>query len=119
MLTNALNLNDLSGGNRIKQGDTTTFKYVLLDYKNEAVQLNGKEADVYLYRNNITAYYTKTTVDDNNSVTFIINKILEPGVYTVEIVVSDEYSSYKFPSNKQTKIEITPSIEWKNVKLLV
>lgn len=116
MLTNALNLNDLSGGNRIKQGDTTTFKYVLLDYKNEAVQLNGKEADVYLYRNNITAYYTKTTVDDNNSVTFIINKILEPGVYTVEIVVSDEYSSYKFPSNKQTKIEITPSIEWKNVK---
>lgn len=116
MLTNVLNLHDPSGGNRIKQGDTTPFKYVLLDNNNETVQLNGKQADVYLHRNNITVYHTKTNVDDNGLVTFVINKIIEPGVYTVEIVVSDENSSYKFPSNRQAKIEITPSVEWKNIK---
>lgn len=101
---NSLNLNQVSGGNQVKQGDFgSTFTYNLADE-------NGRELDVFdqktayvnlVLDNNII--FTTTAIVDGSTVAFNIDKAIPIGLYFLEIKID----SYIFPSDRQTVILVT------------
>jgi len=103
MIKNVLTLNESTDGNRIKQGDQSVMRYTLTDTSEDNLELDGKQAIVYLYTDKGVAYKQETTVS-NNVVDVVINEIIPTGHYTLEIVVDDKYI---FPSDNKTKIEVT------------
>ncbi|WP_436939486.1 hypothetical protein [Staphylococcus xylosus] len=106
MIKNVLTLNESTDGNRIKQGDQSVMRYTLTDTSEDNLELDGKQAIVYLYTDKGVAYKQETTVS-NNVVDVVINEIIPTGHYTLEIVVDDKYI---FPSDNKTKIEVTSSV---------
>lgn len=100
---NSLNLRQIDGGNVIKQADFgSNFSYELLDERrNKIPELDGQIATIRLIKGGSIAYQTTKTVADS-SVSFKLDKVLEKGVYTLEILVGD----YVFPSNNMVKITI-------------
>lgn len=100
---NSLNLRQIDGGNVIKQADFgSNFSYELLDERrNKIPELDGKTATIRLIKGGSIAYQTTKTVADS-SVSFKLDKVLEKGVYTLEILVGD----YVFPSNHAVKIRV-------------
>ncbi|GAB6386435.1 hypothetical protein [Enterococcus cecorum] len=100
---NSLNLRQIDGGNVIKQADFgSNFSYELLDERrNKIPGLDGQTATIRLIKGGSIAYQTTKTVADN-SVSFKLDKVLEKGVYTLEILVGD----YVFPSNHAVKIRV-------------
>lgn len=105
MLNNVLNLGESKDGNRIKQGDQSVMRYTISDTNEDNLELDGKQAIVYLYTDKGVAYKQETTVS-NNVVDVVINEIIPTGHYTLEIVVDNKYI---FPSDNKTKIEVTSS----------
>ena len=101
---NTLNLNQISGGNQVKQGDFgSTFTYNLADEK-------GRELDVFdqktayvnlVLDNNIV--FTTTVIVDGSTVTFNIDKAIPTGLYFLEIKIDN----YIFPSDRQTIVLVT------------
>lgn len=106
MIKNVLTLNESTDGNRIKQGDQSIMRYTLSDTSEDNLELDGKQATVYLYTDKGVAYKQETTVS-NNVVDIVINEIIPTGHYTLEIVVDNKYI---FPSDNKTKIEVTSSV---------
>lgn len=106
MLNNVLNLGESKDGNRIKQGDQSVMRYTISDTNEDNLELDGKQAIVYLYTDKGVAYKQETTVS-NNVVDVVINEIIPTGHYTLEIVVDNKYI---FPSDNKTKIEVTSSV---------
>lgn len=106
MLTNVLNINDSNDGNRIKQGDKSIMRYKLVDANNDDLNINGKQAKVFLHRNDKVEYVYQTEVKDN-SVDVIINDVIPAGIYTIEIWVDSKYS---FPSDNKSKIDVVESV---------
>ena len=100
---NSLNLRQTDGGNVIKQADFgSNLSFELLDERrNEILGLDGQIATIRLIKGGSIAYQTTKTVADS-SVSFKLDKVLEKGVYTLEILVGD----YVFPSNNMVKITI-------------
>lgn len=100
---NSLNLRQIDGGNVIKQADFgSNFSYELLDERrNKIPELDGQTATIRLIKGGSIAYQTTKTVADS-SVSFKLDKVLEKGVYTLEILVGD----YVFPSNHAVKIRV-------------
>lgn len=100
---NSLNLRQIDGGNVIKQADFgSNFSYELLDERrNKIPELDGQIATIKLIKGGSIAYQTTKTVADS-SVSFKLDKVLEKGVYTLEILVGD----YVFPSNHAVKIRV-------------
>ena len=100
---NSLNLRQIDGGNVIKQADFgSNFSYELLDERrNKIPELDGQIATIRLIKGGSIAYQTTKTVADS-SVSFKLDKVLEKGVYTLEILVGD----YVFPSNHAVKIRV-------------
>ena len=113
---NTLNLNQISGGNQVKQGDFgSTFAYNLADEK-------GRELDVFdqktayvnlVLDNNIV--FTTTVIVDGSTVTFNIDKAIPVGLYFLEIKID----SYIFPSDRQTIILVTAGAVAYDLKELV
>ena len=85
---NSLNLRQIDGGNVIKQADFgSNFSYELLDERrNKIPELDGQIATIRLIKGGSIAYQTTKTVADS-SVSFKLDKVLEKGVYTLEILV--------------------------------
>lgn len=113
---NTLNLNQISGGNQVKQGDFgSTFTYNLADEK-------GRELDVFdkktayvnlVLDNNIV--FTTTVIVDGSTVTFNIDKAIPTGLYFIEIKIDN----YIFPSDRQTIILVTAGAVAYDLKELV
>lgn len=100
---NTLNLNQLSGGNKVKQGDFgSTFSYTLADEKGQELDIfDQKTAYVNLVLDN-NIVFTTTVIVDGSTVTFNIDKAIPIGLYFLEIKID----SYIFPSDRQTIILI-------------
>ena len=110
MLTNVLNLNQSSDGNRIKQGDLSHMRYILSDANEDDLNLNGKPAKVYLTDVTGVKYTYDTTVKQSDNAyvcDVVINQIIPAGTYTLEIWVDNRYV---FPSDTKTKIQVTESV---------
>lgn len=107
MNENILILSDLNTGNNLKQGDQTILKYLCGDGSGEVLKLEGLKARVVLKnRKNTVIFSTETTVNANNEVLFIIDKILPATQYILEIIVDDKYI---FPSDNSLHLNITAS----------
>ena len=94
MLTNVLNLNQSSDGNRIKQGDLSHMRYILSDANEDDLNLNGKPAKVYLTDVTGVKYTYDTTVKQSDNAyvcDVVINQIIPAGTYTLEIWVDNRY----------------------------
>lgn len=100
---NSLNLRQIDGGNVIKQADFgSNLSFELLDERRRKIpELDGQTATIRLIKCGSIAYQTTKTVADS-SVSFKLDKVLEKGVYTLEILVGD----YVFPSNHAVKIRV-------------
>ena len=100
---NSLNLRQIDGGNVIKQADFgSNLSFELLDERRRKIpELDGQTATIRLIKGGSIAYQTTKTVADS-SVSFKLDKVLEKGVYTLEILVGD----YVFPSNHAVKIRV-------------
>ena len=107
MNENILILSDLNTGNNLKQGDQTILKYLCGDGSGETLKLEGLKARAVLKnRKNTVIFSTETTVNANNEVLFIIDKILPATQYVLEIIVDDKYI---FPSDNSLQLNITAS----------
>lgn len=105
-------------GNFIKQSDSTTLKYRLLDNDpNEQSQLAGLKATAFLIKkeakSEAVAYQSDAVIDSQNVAHFKITKSLPVGSYRVEIsVVVDDQTIQIFPSKSDdpdAHLTITPS----------
>lgn len=105
-------------GNFIKQSDSTTLKYRLLDNDpNEQSQLAGLKATAFLIKkeakSEVVAYQSEAVIDFQNIARFKITKPLPVGSYRVEIsVVVDDQTIQIFPSKSDdmdARLTITPS----------
>lgn len=105
-------------GNFIKQSDSTTLKYRLLDNDpNEQSQLVGLKATAFLIKkeakSEVVAYQSEAVIDSQNVAHFKITKSLPVGSYRVEIsVVVDDQTIQIFPSKSDdpdAHLTITPS----------
>lgn len=105
-------------GNFIKQSDSTTLKYRLLDNDpNEQSQLAGLKATAFLIKkeakSEAVAYQSDAVIDSQNVAHFKITKSLPVGSYRVEIsVVVDDQTIQIFPSKSDdmdAQLTITPS----------
>ena len=101
---NTLNLNQISGGNQVKQGDFgSTFTYKLADEKNQELDIfDQKTAYVNLVLDN-NIVFTTTVIVNGSTVTFNIDKAIPTGLYFLEIKID----SYIFPSDRRTIILVT------------
>lgn len=110
MYTNVLNLEESADGNRIKQGDLSVMSYILTDANNDDLQLDGKQAKVYLTDVDGVKYIDDTTVKEQDGkylCDVVIDKIIPAGTYTLEIWVDETYC---FPSDRKSKVKVEPSV---------
>ena len=109
-MSGILRLESLTKGNTLKQGDKTPLKYRLFDADGEKLNIAGKSAVVRLmYPDYLRAGYESEplTVSSDNTVTFSIDKIIQPVLYYLEITVDGKYI---FPSrNDESKFNIDKS----------
>lgn len=105
-MKNVLMLKESIDGNRIKQGDQSKIRYALLDSNQDDLNLDGKKAIIYIYNEKAIVFKKETVVADSD-IELVIDKIIPPGYYTLEVVVDDKYI---FPSDHRTKIEIMRSV---------
>ena len=113
---NTLNLNQISGGNQVKQGDFgSTFSYNLADEKSREIDVfDQKTAYVNLVLND-NIVFTTTAIVDGSTVTFNIDKAIPTGLYFLEIKID----SYIFPSDRQTIILVEEGAVTYDLKDLV
>lgn len=113
---NTLNLNQISGGSQVKQGDFgSTFTYKLADEKNHELDVfDKKTAYVNLVLDN-NIVFTTTVIVEGSTVTFNIDKAIPTGLYFLEIKID----SYIFPSDRQTLILVTAGAVAYDLKELV
>ncbi|MGC9676079.1 hypothetical protein ACOP1M_00365 [Staphylococcus warneri] len=112
MISNVLNINESTDGNRIKQGDKSIMRYTLTDANSDVLDINGKHAKVFLFKDDKVEYVYETTVNDN-AIDLVINDIIPANTYTIEIWVDNKYS---FPSDRSSKIEVVESIIGKGIQ---
>ena len=103
MSLNTLNLKQKQGGRIIKQADrSSTFKFALQDANGALINLNGEEASISLFNQNIKKYWsTKANVKDAE-VEFKLPGNIEENDYVLEITVG----GYVFPSDNDFIIEV-------------
>lgn len=100
---NTLNLKQIVGGTKIKQGDFGSVLSYSLTNENEQeiTSFDKKTAYVNLVLDG-KIIFTTTTIVDISRVTFHIDKAIPVGLYYLEIKIDD----YIFPSDKDTIILI-------------
>lgn len=98
---NTLNLNQISGGNQIKQGDFgSTFSYTLADEKGQEIYILDQKTAYINLAIDSTINFTTTAIVDKSTVTFHIDKAIPTGLYYLEIKIDD----FIFPSDRSTVI---------------
>lgn len=110
MISNVLNLNQSSDGNRIKQGDLSHMRYILSDANDDDLNIADYPAKVFLTDVTGVKYTYETKVKQLNNAYLcdvVIDQIIPAGLYTVEIWVNNHYV---FPSDTKTKIQVTESV---------
>jgi archaellum component FlaF (FlaF/FlaG flagellin family) len=113
---NTLNLNQISGGNQVKQGDFgSTFAYNLADEKSREIDIFDKKTAYINLVLNDTIVFTTTVIVDGSTVTFNIDKAISTGLYFLEIKIDE----YIFPSDRQTIILVTAGSVAYDLKELV
>lgn len=100
---NALNLSQITGGTKLKQGDFgSVLSYSLADENGQEItSFDTKTAYINLVLDDKIIFTTTTQVDISR-VTFHIDKAIPTGLYYLEIKIDD----YIFPSDKDSVILI-------------
>lgn len=100
---NALNLSQITGGTKLKQGDFgSVLSYSLADENGQEItSFDTKTAYINLVLDDKILFTTTTQVDISR-VTFHIDKAVPTGLYYLEIKIDD----YIFPSDKDSVILI-------------
>lgn len=100
---NALNLSQITGGTKLKQGDFgSVLSYSLADENGQEItSFDTKTAYINLVLDDKILFTTTTQVDISR-VTFHIDKAIPTGLYYLEIKIDD----YIFPSDKDSVILI-------------
>lgn len=113
---NALNLSQISGGTKLKQGDFgSVLSYSLADENGQEIaSFDTKTAYVNLVLDDKILFTTTTQVDISR-VTFHIDKALPTGLYYLEIKIDN----YIFPSDKDSIILIEEGATAYDLKDLV
>lgn len=103
---NSLNVKQIDGGSRIKQGDVASrLAYALQDEEGAAItDLEGQEASVRLIHLDTVVWQTSVLVSDS-AVAFQLDGSLPARIYQLEIVVA----GYVFPSDRKTLLQVVPS----------
>ena len=118
-MSGILRLESLTKGNTLKQGDKTPLKYRLFDADGEKLNIAGKSAVARLMYPDFlrVGYESETlTVSPDNTVTFSIDKIIQPVLYYLEITVDGKYI---FPSrNDESKLNIDKSSQGSDVAII-
>lgn len=118
-MSGILRLESLTKGNTLKQGDKTPLKYRLFDADGEKLNIAGKSAVARLmYPDFLRVGYESEplTVSSDNTVTFSIDKIIQPVLYYLEITVDGKYI---FPSrNDESKLNIDKSSQGSDVAII-
>ena len=100
---NSLNLRQTDGGNIIKQADSgSMFRFELLDENYKKFEEQLSDTATVILKQGTVAVFKKIVAVTDNCIAFNLDKILEVGDYTLEIIVGD----YVFPSNNCLKISV-------------
>ena len=114
--SNSLNLIQVDGGTRVKQGDLgSKFSYKLANEKDQELDDFDKEVALIDLVLDDKIVFTTTATVDNSTVTFNIDKAIPVGLYFLEIKIRD----YIFPSDKQTIIFVQSGAVAYDLKELV
>lgn len=113
---NALNLSQITGGTKLKQGDFgSVLSYSLADENGQEItSFDTKTAYINLVLDDKILFTTTTQVDISR-VTFHIDKAIPTGLYYLEIKIDD----YIFPSDKDSVILIEEGATAYDLKDLV
>lgn len=100
---NSLNLTQIKGGTKLKQGDLgSVLSYSLTDENGQEItSFDNKTAYINLVLDD-KIWFTTTTLVDISRVTFCIDKAVPIGLYYLEIKIDD----YIFPSDRDSIILI-------------
>lgn len=100
---NSLNLTQIKGGTKLKQGDLgSVLSYSLTDENGQEItSFDNKTAYISLVLDD-KIWFTTTTLVDISRVTFRIDKAIPIGLYYLEIKIDD----YIFPSDRDSIILI-------------
>ena len=100
---NSLNLTQIKGGTKLKQGDLgSVLSYSLTDENGQEItSFDNKTAYINLVLDD-KIWFTTTTLVDISRVTFRIDKAIPIGLYYLEIKIDD----YIFPSDRDSIILI-------------
>lgn len=100
---NSLNLTQIKGGTKLKQGDLgSVLSYSLTDENGQEItSFDNKTAYINLVLDD-KIWFTTTTLVDISRVTFHIDKAIPIGLYYLEIKIDD----YIFPSDRDSIILI-------------
>ena len=100
---NSLNLTQIKGGTKLKQGDLgSVLSYSLTDENGQEItSFDNKTAYINLVLDD-KIWFTTTTLVDISRVTFRIDKAIPTGLYYLEIKIDD----YIFPSDRDSIILI-------------
>lgn len=103
-LNNTLNLQQIEGGEKIKQADKGSYlSFLLTDTKRNTIDnLNGLSASVVLYDKYNNRKWSISSIVRDSTVRFKLPGNLAVGVYDLDITVSNMV----FPSDRSVKIEI-------------
>lgn len=100
---NSLNLRQTDGGSIIKQADSgSMFRFELLDENYKKFEEQLSDTAMVILKQGTVAVFKKIVAVTDNCIAFNLDKILEVGDYTLEIIVGD----YVFPSNNCLKISV-------------
>lgn len=118
-MKNVLELQGSEDGNRIKQGDLSTMRYILKDANEDDLKLKDLDATIYLStKQQKVIYKYKTYVREVNGqycVDFRIENIIPSNTYVLEVLVDNRYI---FPSDNSKEITVTPSVIGKALEKL-
>lgn len=96
-------LHQIEGGRIIKQQDSSSkLGFILQDAQGRGVDLEGKQAKIYLYTKD-TEWSQESTVFDKSKVSFTLPGNLKQDTYRLEI----ECDGYVFPADNKLLIEVT------------
>lgn len=96
-------LHQIEGGRIIKQQDSSSkLGFILQDAQGRGVDLEGKQAKIYLYTKD-TEWSQESTVFDKSKVSFNLPGNLKQDTYKLEI----ECDGYVFPADNKLLIEVT------------
>ena len=96
-------LHQIEGGRIIKQQDSSSkLGFILQDAQGRGVDLEGKQAKIYLYTKD-TEWSQESTVFDKSKVSFTLPGNLKQDTYKLEI----ECDGYVFPADNKLLIEVT------------